>query len=248
MELLNSIVFRNLKVKYQRSLLGFVWTLLNPLITVSVLSIVFTHVVRIEIEDYWAFLLSGFFAWNFSQLTMNSGTYVLSEHANLIRSIKFPLELLVIGAGLSKMVEFSVELLIIILVIAIFRHGTIPVSYSVIPIIMVINFFIVTGIQFIIATLSAFYQDVQHALPLALITIFYLSPIFYPLSMVPDNLQKVYMLNPFAHIMSCYHSSIYQGVFPSSFHLLTSIGFGLLLSVFGWLLFKSYKNVYSEIV
>jgi ABC-type polysaccharide/polyol phosphate export permease len=248
LELIYSIVIRNLKIKYQRSIFGFIWTLFNPLITVLVLSTVFSYVIRIEMEDYWAFLLSGYFAWNFSQLIMNSGTYLLSENAELIRSIKFPMEVIILGAGLAKTIEFSVELLIILLIIAFFRHESIPISYSIVPVIIVINFFIVTGIQFIVATSTAFYRDIHHALPLALITLFYISPIFYPLSMVPDSFKNFYLLNPFTHILTCYQSAIYQGVFPSSFFLLTSIGIALLLSISGWLLFNSHKNVYSEII
>ena len=81
-DLLRNLVARNLKVKYQRSVLGFLWTLLNPLLTVGVLVMVFTFVVRVQIENYWAFLLSGYFVWNFISQSLNSATFVLAEHAS----------------------------------------------------------------------------------------------------------------------------------------------------------------------
>ena len=81
-ELLHSLVVRNLKVKYQRSLLGFVWTLVNPLLTVAILVVVFSHVVRIQVPHYWAFLLSGYFVWNFMLQTLNTGTWIFAEHSH----------------------------------------------------------------------------------------------------------------------------------------------------------------------
>jgi len=103
-ELLHSLVVRNLKVKYQRSLLGFVWTLVNPLFTVAVLGVVFSHVVRIPLPHYWAFLLSGYFVWNFMLQTLNTGTYIFAEHSRLTRSVAFPSEILVFGAAGSRLI------------------------------------------------------------------------------------------------------------------------------------------------
>ena len=97
---------RNLKVKYQRSLLGFVWTLVNPLLTVTILVVVFSHVVRIQVPHYWAFLLSGYFVWNFMLQTLNTGTYIFAEHSRLTRSVAFPSEILVFSAAGSRLIEF----------------------------------------------------------------------------------------------------------------------------------------------
>ena len=77
-ELLRELLVRNLKVKYQRSLLGFVWTLVNPLLTVTILVLVFSRVVRIHLPDYWAFLLSGYFAWTFMLQTLTTGTWIFA--------------------------------------------------------------------------------------------------------------------------------------------------------------------------
>ncbi|HEX2609433.1 MAG TPA: hypothetical protein VHK68_00390, partial [Gemmatimonadales bacterium] len=109
-ELLRSLIIRNLKVKYQRSLLGFVWTLLNPLLTVGILVLVFSHVVRISLPDYWAFVLSGYFVWNCILQTLNTGTYIFAEHSRLTRSVSFPSEILVFSAAGSRLLEFLAEI------------------------------------------------------------------------------------------------------------------------------------------
>ena len=113
-ELLRSLVVRNLKVKYQRSVLGFLWTLLNPLLTVAVLSVVFTHVVKIPLRHYVSFLFSSYFVWNFMLQTISSGTFLLAEHAQLARSVAFPKEVPVLAGVISRLVEFAIELSLIL--------------------------------------------------------------------------------------------------------------------------------------
>src|SRR5690606_39215226 len=109
-ELLRSLVLRNLKAKYQRSLLGFVWTLLNPLLMIGVLVGVFSYIIRIPIERYWAFLISGYFAWSYFSQMLNTSTYILAEHGKLARSVRFPAEVPVLAATLSRLTEFAIEL------------------------------------------------------------------------------------------------------------------------------------------
>ena len=121
--LLPSFLNRDLKVKYQRSLLGFVWTLINPILVSAILIVVFSFVVRIQIEDYWAFLVSGYFAWNFTQQCIGAASSTLQDHASLRRNIAFPVEILVLSAALSRLVEFLVELVVVLLLVCYFHLG-----------------------------------------------------------------------------------------------------------------------------
>ena len=109
-EFLASLVRRNLKAKYQGSFFGFLWTLLNPLMTVLVLTVVFTHIVRIQIENYWAFLLSSYFVWNFIAQSLSAATFVLAEHGELSRSIAYPIEAPLIAAVVTRLIEFFFEM------------------------------------------------------------------------------------------------------------------------------------------
>ncbi|CAN5864239.1 ABC transporter permease [soil metagenome] len=247
-ELLHSLVVRNLKVKYQRSLLGFVWTLVNPLFTVTVLGVVFSHVVRIPLPHYWAFLLSGYFVWNFALQTLNTGTYIFAEHSRLTRSVAFPSEILVFGAAGSRLIEFVAEIGLVVAVIAVFHHGGIPQSYALLPVLVLIQLLLVVGFALPIATLSVFYYDVYHALPIALTTLFYLSPVFYPATMVPEAARGLYFLNPIAGLLTLYHEVFYWGRMPS-FHLLG----GMLVAactvyLVGYAIFRRYASIFPEIV
>jgi ABC-type polysaccharide/polyol phosphate export permease len=247
-ELLRGLVVRNLKVKYQRSLLGFVWTLVNPLLTVSILVLVFSHVVRIQVPDYWAFLLSGYFVWNFMLQTLNTGTWIFSEHSRLTRSVAFPSELLVFSAAGSRLLEFIAEISLILALLILVHHRGVPDSYVLIPVLILIQIVMAIGLALPIATLSVFYYDVYHALPIALTSLFYLSPVFYPASLVPSAFQTLYFLNPIAGLLTLYHDVVYAGQWPSGMLLAATAGQAAIVYAFGYAVFHRYAAVFAEIV
>jgi ABC-type polysaccharide/polyol phosphate export permease len=247
-ELLDSLIVRNLKVKYQRSLLGFVWTLANPLLTVTILVVVFSHVVRIQIPNYWAFLLSGYFVWNFMLQTLNTGTYIFAEHSRLTRSIAFPSEILVFGAAGSRLLEYVAETVLILLALVLFHHDGVPASFLLLPLLLVLQLLLAVGLALPIATLSVFYYDVYHALPIALTTLFYLSPVFYPASMVPESARSLYFLNPIAGLLTLYHDIVYLGQMPPVSLLLGMSAAALAIYILGHAVFSRYAAVLPEIV
>src|SRR3989338_6061837 len=155
--LLRSLMVRNLKVKYQRSILGFVWTLLNPMLIVAVLAVVFTHVVKIPLPHYLAFLLSGYFVWNFLLQVMSASTYVLAEHASLTRSVVFPREMPVLAAVGSRLVEFGIEMGLVLLALAALHHHGVPASFAWLPWLVAMQVLLALGLMFPLAALSAFY-------------------------------------------------------------------------------------------
>ena len=247
-ELVRNLVLRNLKVKYQRSVLGFSWTLLNPLLTVAVLVVVFRTIVRIPIPQYWAFLLSGYFVWNFLQQVLYAGTYTLAEHADLSRSVPLPSEVLIMSATLSRLVEFAAELALVVVALALARHGGVPASFALLPVLVMLQFALALGLGLLIATLSAFYNDVQHALPIALTTLFYLSPVFYSVSLIPERWRGLYLMNPVAALLTLYHTVLYEGRIPPP-PLLAGAAVAVALTIAaGYAIFNRYKSLFAEIV
>jgi lipopolysaccharide transport system permease protein len=247
-ELLRGLVVRNLKVKYQRSLLGFVWTLVNPLLTVSILVIVFSHVVRIQVPHYWAFLLSGYFVWNFMLQTLNTGTWIFAEHSRLTRSVAFPSEILVFSAAGSRLIEFLAEISLILAAMILLHHHGVPASFALVPVLIVLQVVLAIGLALPIATLSVFYYDIYHALPIALTSLFYLSPVFYPASMVPESLRTLYFLNPVAGLLTLYHVVVYAGQWPSAGLLAGTCAATTLVWVLGYAIFHRYAASFAEIV
>lgn len=246
-ELLRTLVTRDLKVKYGRSVLGFVWTLLNPLITVLVLVAVFSQVVRIAIPQFWAFLLSGYFVWRFIQQTLSSGAYLLVQHGNLRRSARFPQELLIVASAATRLVEFLVEIVLVLAILAILHHSAVPQSFLIVPVLILLQIAITIGLLLPLATLSVFYRDVQHAVSPALLTLFYASPVFYSVDLVPEGFRGVYLLNPVAALLTLFHQALYEGVMPSLALFGGTATAACIVVLMGYAFFRHYKPVLAEI-
>lgn len=127
-ELWRHLVIRDLRVRYQRSALGFAWTLLNPLLTISVLIVVFEKFLHIGVPHYWAFLTSGYFAWVFIQHTITVSASALRDHAHIVRNMPFPKEVLVLSTITTRLVEFCFEIILAMLLLALFHHHRVPAS------------------------------------------------------------------------------------------------------------------------
>ena len=246
-DLLHSLIVRNLKVKYQRSFLGFIWTLVNPLMMAGVLIAVFSVVIRIPIDAYWAFLISGYFAWNYIAQNLGSSTTILADHAALRRSISFPTEHLLFSSAISRLLEFGIELAIVVLVLVVFHHHGIPPSLLLLPVLLLFLVVMVIGLTMLIAVVSTFYHDVQHVIPIVLLTFFYLTPVFYPIDIVPESLQPLLYLSPFATIITLFHAVLYLGQFPSPGVLIGALLWALGFFVVGHRVFNRFKAVLAEI-
>jgi len=247
-ELLRSLVIRDLKVKYQRSLLGLIWTLLNPLMTVAILITVFSFIMRIHVGHYWAFLISGFFVWNFVAQVVSNTTTILSNHASLSRSVYFPREILVLSTAGSRLVEFFFEMSIVLVVLCIFHHHSVPASLILLPVLILIQVMLAAGLMFPLTVLAVLFYDVQHALPILITSLFYLTPVFYPASMIPEGMRPFYYLNPFASLLRLYHTVLYEAAWPSLTLLVSVSGAAAGILILGYWAFRRYKGVCIEIV
>lgn len=245
--LMRSLVVRDIKVKYQRSLLGLLWTFLNPLLTLAILVTVFTYVIRIQILHYWAFLISGYFAWNFTQRTLYHSTTILREHASLNRSVYFPQEILILSTSLSKLAEFLIEIFIVLLALVLFHHHAVPASLLLFPLIVAIQVVMAIGIMFPLAVFSVLYYDLQHALPVVITSLFYITPVFYPVSMIPAAARPYYYLNPFVGVLELFHKVLYEGVWPAPALLASVSAVALAVCAAGHAVFRRYKEICVEI-
>ena len=247
-ELIWNMTTRDLKVKYQRSWLGFLWTLLNPLLTVAVLATVFSLVVRIDLPNYWAFLISGYFAWNFFAATLNGGVQAAVGSAHLSRNVYFPQEVLIVSSALARLVEFVGELAIVMILLAVLHHGGIPVSFIMAVPLVVILFVLVLGISLPIVTLAIYNDDVVQTMPLVTMMLFYLSAVFYPLDIVPEAVLPLFAVNPMAWLMSLYQTALYQGEIPALGSFVPVTGVGFALGLIGYAIFNWKKREFAEIV
>jgi len=246
--LVGVLVARNTKLKYQRSLLGFLWTLLNPLLMIAILLTVFTHVIRIPIPAYWAFLLSGYFAFHSITQSLNASAFVYLEYSSMVRNVVFPVGAPVFASSISRFLEFFVELVLIVAILAIVHHQGVPASFAALPLLLVLHFLLVVGLSLPIAALSVYYYDIRHVLSILLTAMFYVSPVFYRADMVPEAFRALYFVNPVAGLLDAYQHVLYDGRFPSA----SSVGIltlqVLVICLVGYGFFCRRKHEFAEVV
>ncbi len=247
-ELLRQLVVRNLKVRYQRSVLGFLWALLNPLATIAILVMVFSQIIRIGVPSYWAFLVSGYFAWVFFLHTVGTSAAIINDHAYLARSASFPTEILVFAAAGSRLIEFVLELALVVAVLAIFHHGALPSSFLLLPLLVAIQCALTLGLALPTAAMSVFFHDIEHALPVGLTMLAYLSPVYYPVALVPEALRTIYLFNPIAVVLTLYHRVLYEGAWPSAAHLGAAALIATTVYLLGYAAFRYHRAFIPETV
>ena len=233
-DLLRLLVLRSIKTRYKRSLLGVGWTLLNPLITMAVLSFAFSHLLGSQIPRYPVYILVGLTAWNFfSQSTAYAmGTMVWGS--DLLRHVYVPRTIFAVacvGNGLVNMLFALGPLILIMLIMGQPFHATwwfLPVAVGILSI-------FVLGVSLLMSTLAVFFVDAVDTYTLLLQALFWLTPIIYPEEVIPDQWRWVLDCNPMYYMIDLVRRPLYHGAIPHAGTVLTACALSLLsLAVGAW--------------
>jgi ABC-2 type transport system permease protein len=243
-DLIFFLVRRDITARYKRSVLGIAWTMLNPLGMMIVLSIVFSQIFRIAIEDYPAYVLSGLIAWNFFAQSSSSSIYALVWGGDLLQRIYIPRSTFAIssiGTGLINLLLSMVPLLLVMVVIGAPLHITILLS----PVAMILLGLYSLGVGLLISTIGIYFYDVVEMYAIVLMAWFYITPIIYTLDLLPANLQGLLQLNPMVHLVGLFRSLVFYGTIPPLEDWLISAGFALGTFLLGWLVFTSKSDEFA---
>ena len=212
-DLLYELVLRDIKLRYRRSILGLLWTLLNPLAQLLVLNLVFSLVLPLNIPNYALFLFTGLLAWNWFQNALYAGTGSIVDNRELIRQPGFPTAILPLVSVVSYFIHFllALPILLVFMLIAGIHPST---SLLGLPFVFAIQFTFILGLIYLMAVIQVTFRDTQYLLGVFLFLGFYLTPVFYDSSAIPQGAQMVYRLNPMVKIIDAYRSIFIQGVFP----------------------------------
>jgi lipopolysaccharide transport system permease protein len=213
-DLIRELVARDMKLRYRGSLLGIAWTLLNPLTELVVLLVVFGTVLRVNIPNYAAYLFTGLLVYGWFQSSLNFATGAIVNNRELIRRPGVPSGILPIVTVASNLVHFLLSLPILF-VLLLASHVQITMAILALPILIAVEFLLILGFAYPIATMHVWFRDTQHVLRLGLQLLFYLTPVFYDVSMVPERLRPLYYLNPMVHMVDAYRAVLLRGEFPN---------------------------------
>jgi lipopolysaccharide transport system permease protein len=245
--LIKQLTVRDLKLRYERSVLGFLWSLLNPLTMIAIYACFFSIVVKMHVPHYAAFLVSVLLPWNFLTRGLLSVSLLPYQNGYLLNRAAFPAESLVFSGMLSNFVDFCLEMAIFTLLLIVFGMAPIP-GLLALPLIMVGTFMFVSGIALIFAVANVYYRDTQYVAGITSTAWFYLTPVFYPVTLVPERYRMIYDLNPMVHIAGCFRQALYYGQFPSVGNLALTVSICAAVFVFGWGFFNRHKREFAELV
>ncbi len=251
-DLLRNLVVRDLKVRYRGSVLGFGWSLLNPLLMMGVFTLVFQVLANIDpIERYPFFLLAALVPWLFTQHAITSAMRSVTSNAQLIKKVYFPRELLPISAILASFINFILAYAVFWLVAIPFGVGT-SIAMALIPLNMLLHLVFVLGLGLLLASVNVFLRDTEHIVEVGLLAWFFLTPIFYAMSIVPNAMflgldihRWVFTLNPMATLVTNYRYAFMWGFFPIRHTLVTGVIAIGLLGVGLWL-FRRLSARFAE--
>ncbi len=244
-DLLHELVGRDLKLRYKRSVLGIIWSLISPLTQLLIFTFLFNKVVPLNIPNYTTFVFSGVLAWTWFQTSLLMGTTVIVDNRDLIRRPGFPAAVLPAVTVTTNLIHYVLALPVL-LVFLLLDGGRITPAFLVLPLILVIQFLFTLSLVYIVAALHVTFRDVQHILGIALILLFYLTPVFYRANAVPEEYQMIYQLNPLAHLLDAYRTLLIMGQWPDPVPLALISGATVVLFGIGYNIFTRANDHFAE--
>lgn len=196
-----------LTARYKTTGIGFLWFLVTPLVLMVALTVVFQHVIRLDIPDYPLFVLAGLLPWTFFQAGLANATPSLVRSATLIKRVNLPRVLIPLAEIAASAVHFVVSLALF-LGLALVLGRPPGASLALLPVVIVVNVVCVVGFALLLSGLEVIYRDVEFIVSIGLRVLFYLTPLFYPLSFVPEAWRPLYLLNPMVGIVETYRAAL----------------------------------------
>jgi ABC-type polysaccharide/polyol phosphate export permease len=234
--LVHELIIRDIKVRYKRSILGIVWTMLAPLLNMIALTLVFSAILRQAVANYPVYFMAGSIFWAyFSQTTTTAASQTMGSN-ELAKRMFVPRSVFIasaVGGGLVNLVLSLVPLILILLVTGFPFHAT----WAFLPVSIFIITLFTTGVSLLLFAVTSRFADVREMYTVIVQTWFFLTPIVYEPSIVPYKYRVALSLNPMYHLIQIFRKPIYDGVIPSATLLGASVAFSVVTLVTGWVFF-----------
>jgi lipopolysaccharide transport system permease protein len=248
-ELVWTWVARTIRARYQQSILGGLWAIIQPATTVVIFSIIFTLFIPVNTggTPYLLFSYVAMVPWALFSSSINDMVDSLIVNMNLVTKIYFPREILPVSLLIARLFDFMIAFGITVILIVYYRTPIFIAGWLFLPAIIMIQLLLAFGIGLIGAALNVFYRDMRHVFALALQIWFYASPIIYPISSVPERFHPLYYLNPMAGILEAYRAVILFQKIPG-YYLLISLAMAITSTLVGYWFFKRVEFQFADVV
>jgi len=240
-ELIWALALKELKIRYKRSVLGFLWALLNPALLMLVLTLVFATIMRFAIPHYAIFLLSVLLPWTFFSQSLSYAVESIVGNGDLIKKVRVAKLVFPMAALVSNLINLGLSLIPLALLVLVMRH---PFYWTwlFLPVPLLALMLFTLGMTFFFATANVYYRDVAHILQVLLSAWFYVTPIIYSLDFIPEKHRWIFKLNPLIYVINGFRLSVYYGLLPKPQSVAASFACGLVSLLIGFAVFRKYQD------
>lgn len=234
---IQNMVIQELRVRYHRSVLGFLWTLIHPILMMTILALVFSQLFKTAVQDYAIYLFAGMVPWNFLAASLNDCAFCIIQNEGLIRKIYLPKTVFPIAKVLTNLITFLLSLGALFLLM---KPLGAPISWSLLflPVAIILFAAFALGLGLIVAVANTFYRDCGHLVGVFLQAWYFATPIVYEMSMMPENSQWKFWLNPAFPFIQMFQVILRDGHFPQWTPVLAAAGFATVSLGIGYAAFK----------
>ncbi len=244
-ELIGILVAKQLKLRYRGTVLGFIWTLLSPLLLMLVYTLVFSVYFRLDMERYPAFLFTGLLPWMWFASSLQQGVTSILDGAGLVTRSQFPAAVLPVVTVVASTVNFLLTLPLLFAFLLAFQVqlGS-PLLF--LPVLIALEFLLSLGLVLMASAVNIYFRDLQHIILHLLTVLQFLTPVFYPTSLIPEALRPLALVNPLAVLMDAFHDVLFWNRFPSWPPLLGLFVFTCVVLSLATAMFNRYKQTLAE--
>ncbi len=235
--LLYELVHRDLTVRYKRSVLGFLWTMLHPLLLMLIFVVVFSTMFRFQTQHYETYFLSAYIAWNFFSQTVVTAMTSVAWNGPLMKRVRVPPSIFTLATVVSGLANLGLSLIVLFAIMLVVRVPFSPALWF-LPVSLAILSVFTFGVALGLTALSVYFADVGEMVQAGLPALMYLTPVIYPRSIVPERFQLLLKMNPLVYIVEIVRDPIYYGIVPARATLTIAVGLAAVSLAAGWMIFR----------
>jgi ABC-2 type transport system permease protein len=245
-ELIRNLVFKDLKLKYRGSVFGFLWSLLNPMVMMTVYLIAFKYIMQVRSGGFVFLLLLGILAWTFFTSSASMGAGAIVDNAGLLKTVHFPRAVLPIASVLFSLAQYLLTILVFLpFMLLIYRMPPHP-ALLLFPVVIALQLAMTIGIALALATGVVFFRDIRHLLEIALMVMFWTTPIIYDFQAIPKPWRWPVLLSPMSPFVLAYQPIFYSGRVPDPEVCLVGVVYAAIAFCGGFALFSRYQHEFVE--
>lgn len=239
---------KELRGRYKSSILGFLWTFINPLCQIIIYTIVFSNIFRMNVDKYYIFLTVVMIPWVFFTASMTGGSICVVNQQDLVKKIYFPREVLPISFVTSCFVNMLLSFVVVFGMLLVTGWGVSLRAIVYLPLVMLVEYILCLGLTMIISACTVYVRDLEHIMGVLMMAWIYLTPVMYEITYVPERLRPIFMVNPMTPVAIAYREILYYKQVPEVSNLVMSVCVGVVSLVVGSVIFaKLQKNFVEEL-